>query len=70
MGKRKLPEGWRLASLGDDSLVTIIMGQSPPGETFKDRLEFLFFKDVLILATCLQINQRSCVLQSDKELLN
>lgn len=44
-GKRKLPEGWRLASLGDDSLVTIIMGQSPPGETYnKDRIGIPFFQ--------------------------
>lgn len=32
--KRKLPHGWRWTSLGDKSLVEIIMGQSPPGETY------------------------------------
>lgn len=44
-GKRKLPEGWKWASLGDNSIVTIIMGQSPPGETYnKDRVGLPFFQ--------------------------
>lgn len=33
-GRKKLPEGWIWVSLGDDALVTLIMGQSPPGETY------------------------------------
>lgn len=32
--KRKLLEGWKWSSLGNNSLVTLIMGQSPPGETY------------------------------------
>jgi type I restriction enzyme S subunit len=32
--KRKLPEGWKWSSLGNNPLVTLIMGQSPPGETY------------------------------------
>jgi len=43
--KRKLPEGWRWASLGDELLATIIMGQSPPGETYnRDRIGLPFFQ--------------------------
>ena len=41
--KRKLPEGWRWASLGDSSLVTLIMGQSPPGETYNKKGDGLPF---------------------------
>ncbi len=44
-GKRKLPEGWRWVSLGDESLVRLIMGQSPPGETYnKDQIGLPFFQ--------------------------
>ena len=43
--KRKLPKGWKWAFLGDNSIVTIIMGQSPPGETYnKDRIGLPFFQ--------------------------
>jgi len=43
--KRKLPEGWKWASLGDNSILTIIMGQSPPGETYnKDHKGLPFFQ--------------------------
>jgi type I restriction enzyme S subunit len=30
----KLPDGWRWTSLKDNSLITLIMGQSPPSETY------------------------------------
>jgi type I restriction enzyme S subunit len=40
---KKLPEGWRWASLGDSSLVTLIMGQSPLGETYNKNGEGLPF---------------------------
>src|SRR3989304_2041611 len=43
--KGKLPEGWRWVSIGNDSLVTIIMGQSPPGETYnKDKIGLPFLQ--------------------------
>ena len=43
--KKKLPKGWRLCSLGDKSLVTLIMGQSPPGCTYnKEMLGLPFFQ--------------------------
>jgi type I restriction enzyme S subunit len=31
----KLPEGWKWRSLSDNSIIKIMMGQSPPGETYK-----------------------------------
>jgi len=43
--KKRLPNGWKWVSLGDDSLVTLIMGQSPPGNTYnKDRHGLPFFQ--------------------------
>jgi type I restriction enzyme, S subunit len=30
----KFPRGWRIASLSDKDLIQIIMGQSPPGDTY------------------------------------
>ena len=41
----KLPQGWKWASLGDTSLVTLIMGQSPPSETYnKEQKGLPFFQ--------------------------
>ena len=43
--KKQLPKGWRWEKLGDKSLVTTIMGQSPPGETYnKDKIGLPFFQ--------------------------
>jgi len=43
--RKKLPDGWRWASLADDDLVEIIMGQSPPGETYNtERIGLPFFQ--------------------------
>ena len=40
-----LPQGWKLASMNDRSLVEIIMGQSPPGDTYnKDKNGLPFFQ--------------------------
>ena len=36
MEKWTLPEGWEWRKLGDESLMEIIMGQSPPGESYND----------------------------------
>lgn len=44
-GKKKLPKGWRWAFLGDAELATIVMGQSPPGETYnKEKIGLPFFQ--------------------------
>lgn len=41
----KLPEGWRWTSLGNTELITIIMGQSPLGETYnKEKNGLPFFQ--------------------------
>lgn len=43
--KIKLPKGWEWSSLGDTSLVTLIMGQSPPSETYnKEQKGLPFFQ--------------------------
>ncbi len=43
--KKKLPKGWRWAFLGDVDLATIVMGQSPPGETYnKEKIGLPFFQ--------------------------
>ncbi|MDP1854249.1 MAG: restriction endonuclease subunit S [Candidatus Omnitrophota bacterium] len=43
--KKKLPQGWRWVSLGDTSLITLIMGQSPPSETYnKEQKGLPFFQ--------------------------
>ena len=43
--KRKLPVGWRLVTLGNSELVILIMGQSPPGETYnKEKQGLPFFQ--------------------------
>ncbi len=45
MKKRLLPKGWRWVKLGDKSLTTIIMGQSPPGESYnKEKIGLPFFQ--------------------------
>ena len=36
MEKWVLPHGWEWKNLGDESLLEIIMGQSPPGESYND----------------------------------
>lgn len=36
MEKWVLPEGWEWRNLGEESLLEIIMGQSPPGESYND----------------------------------
>lgn len=36
MEKWLLPDGWEWKKLGDESLLEIIMGQSPPGESYND----------------------------------
>ena len=36
MDKWVLPDGWEWKKLGDESLLEIIMGQSPPGESYND----------------------------------
>jgi type I restriction enzyme S subunit len=43
MRDKPLPESWACASLSDDSYFQLIMGQSPPGETYNDRGEGLPF---------------------------
>lgn len=43
--KRELPKGWRWEKIGDKSLVTTIMGQSPPGESYnKEKIGLPFFQ--------------------------
>jgi type I restriction enzyme, S subunit len=45
MHDRQLPEEWRWKSLGDSFICEIIMGQSPPGNTYNDVGEgFPFFQ--------------------------
>jgi len=44
-GQRKLPNGWRMASLSDEKLLNLIMGQSPPGDTYNnERIGLPFFQ--------------------------
>jgi type I restriction enzyme S subunit len=43
MNKWNLPEGWEFVKLGQEEIVTIIMGQSPPGETYNEKEEGLPF---------------------------
>lgn len=43
--KRDLPKGWRWVKLGDKTLITLIMGQSPPGESYnKEKIGLPFFQ--------------------------
>ena len=43
--RRRLPEGWRWVSLGDTELMDIVMGQSPPGETYnKEKIGLPFYQ--------------------------
>jgi type I restriction enzyme S subunit len=43
--KKKLPDGWKWSSLGDTSLIALIMGQSPPSETYnKEKKGLPFFQ--------------------------
>ncbi len=43
--KRTVPKGWKLSSLADKSIIEIIMGQSPQGETYnKDGIGLPFFQ--------------------------
>ena len=40
-----MPKGWRMASLADKKLLDLIMGQSPPGDTYnKERIGLPFFQ--------------------------
>jgi type I restriction enzyme S subunit len=43
MGKWKLPEGWKWKRLSETGVSQIIMGQSPPGKTYNDKMEGLPF---------------------------
>jgi type I restriction enzyme S subunit len=43
--KRDLPKGWKWVKISDKTLATIIMGQSPPGETYnKENIGLPFFQ--------------------------
>ncbi len=33
----EVPEGWEVARLGDESIIDLIMGQSPPSSTYNDK---------------------------------
>src|ERR1035437_2167347 len=37
MMEKNLPKGWTVAKIGDNEFCTLIMGQSPPGESYNDQ---------------------------------